>query len=95
MTWRAISARPYLQAAARSGVVIEVIPSDGAGQVDVDALDRMLADGGEPAAPKGPARLISITHVPTSGGLVNPAGGLFRTSTKPTLNLPLLPRASV
>lgn len=70
----------YLQVAQRTGSVIETIPSDASGQLDVAALERMLLsssdddDDAEDQTPsKGPVRLISITHVPTSGGLVNPA----------------------
>lgn len=54
----------YLQAAKRYGAVVEVIPNDEHGQVDVEALERML---------RQPTRLVAITHVPTNGGLVNPA----------------------
>lgn len=44
--------------------MIEVIPDDETGQLSVDAL-RQMADER--------VRLIAITHVPTNGGLVNPA----------------------
>jgi selenocysteine lyase/cysteine desulfurase len=56
----------YLQVAKKTGAVIEVIPNDEHGQVSVEALERMLADGR--------VGLVGITHVPTNGGLVNPAG---------------------
>jgi selenocysteine lyase/cysteine desulfurase len=49
---------------ARRGVVVEVVPSDGAGQIDVDALRRRLT---------ARVRLIALAHVPTNGGLVQPA----------------------
>jgi selenocysteine lyase/cysteine desulfurase len=54
----------FLQAARRTGAVIEVVPSDDSGALDVAALERMIDDR---------VRLIAITHVPTNGGLVNPA----------------------
>ncbi|HEX8775321.1 MAG TPA: aminotransferase class V-fold PLP-dependent enzyme [Pyrinomonadaceae bacterium] len=54
----------YLQVARRTGAKIEVIPNDEHGQVSVEALRRMMDER---------VRLISITHVPTNGGLVNPA----------------------
>lgn len=54
----------YLQVARRTGAVVEVIPNDEHGQVSVSALERMLDER---------VRLVAITHVPTNGGLVNPA----------------------
>ena len=61
----------FLQVARRSGAVIEVVPSDGAGELDVEALERMI-DGG--------VKLIAVTHVPTNGGLVNPAAAIGRVA---------------
>jgi cysteine desulfurase / selenocysteine lyase len=57
----------YLQAARHSGAVVEVIPNDEHGQVSVSALEDMLDDR---------VRLVAITHVPTQGGLVNPAAAI-------------------
>jgi selenocysteine lyase/cysteine desulfurase len=54
----------FLQVARRHGVTIDVVPNDETGQVSVDALERMLDDR---------VRLVAITHIPTNGGLVNPA----------------------
>lgn len=60
----------YLKVAAAKGVVVEVVPSDADGVLDVAALARML-DGGKVA-------LVAVTHVPTNGGLVNPAEAIGR-----------------
>jgi selenocysteine lyase/cysteine desulfurase len=54
----------YLQRAKRDGIIIEVIPNNASGAIDVIALEKMLTK---------PAALISITWIPTNGGLVNPA----------------------
>jgi len=57
----------FLQVAARTGAVVEVVEDDESGQVSVADLRHRLGGG------KGPVRLVAITHVPTQGGLVNPA----------------------
>ena len=57
----------FLQVAARTGAVVEVIDDDDSGQVSVSDLRRRLRDG------TAPVKLVAITHVPTQGGLVNPA----------------------
>ncbi len=54
----------FLQVARRQGAVVEVVPNDIDGQIDAEALRRMI---------DGRVKLIAITHVPTNGGLVNPA----------------------
>jgi len=54
----------YLQVAERRGVKIDVIPSDESGATSAAALAAMIDDR---------VKLISISHVPTNGGLVNPA----------------------
>ena len=52
------------QVASRTGAVVEVVPDDHAGQFDVAALERMLDER---------VKLVSLVHVPTQSGLVNPA----------------------
>lgn len=49
---------------AQRGVSIEVIPNDETGQVSVDALADMLDDH---------VRAVFVSHMPTNGGLVQPA----------------------
>ncbi|WP_104433039.1 aminotransferase class V-fold PLP-dependent enzyme [Kineococcus xinjiangensis] len=58
-----------LQVAARSGVRIEVVDDDEHGQLDVADLRRRLDDD---------VALVAVTHVPTSGGLVNPVADVGR-----------------
>ena len=78
----------YLQAAERFGAVIETVPSDASGQLDVEALERSLADQSA-----GPRKLISVTHVPTSGGLVNQPPPSARAAAMPRRPLPCWTRA--
>lgn len=59
----------FLQVAQRTGARVEVIPNDGHGQVSVAALQGLLDEH---------VKLIAITHVPTNGGLINPATEIGR-----------------
>jgi cysteine desulfurase / selenocysteine lyase len=59
------------QVAERTGVRIEVVPDDEHGQIDVAALDSMLDER---------VRLVSLVHVPTQSGLVNPAAAVGRVT---------------
>ena len=72
----------FLQVAARTGAVVEVIDDDDSGQVSVADLRQRLSTG------TAPVKLVAITHVPTQGGLVNPAeeiGAAARESGVPFL----------
>jgi selenocysteine lyase/cysteine desulfurase len=57
------------QVADRTGARIEVVPDDEQGQIDVAALERLLDDD---------VKLVSLVHVPTQSGLVNPAAEVGR-----------------
>jgi selenocysteine lyase/cysteine desulfurase len=59
----------YLQAAGRTGAEVVVVPNDAHGQLDMAAL-AALADKR--------TRLIGVSHVPTSGGLVQPVAEIGR-----------------
>lgn len=57
----------FLQVAQKTGATVQVVPNDERGQISVDALRAMIDDR---------VRLIALTHVPTNGGLVNPAAAV-------------------
>jgi selenocysteine lyase/cysteine desulfurase len=59
----------FLQAARKTGAVIAVVPSEATGEVSVSTLQSMIDRS---------VKLIAITHVPTNGGLVNPAAEVGR-----------------
>jgi selenocysteine lyase/cysteine desulfurase len=61
----------FLQVARKTGAVIDVIPSDESGAISVDTLRNMIDDR---------VKLIAITHVPTNGGLVNPAAEIGKVA---------------
>ncbi len=73
----------FLQVARCTGAVIEVIDDDEHGQLCLTDLRRRLEDHRG-----GAVKLIAITHVPTQGGLINPAeevGALAREAGVPFL----------
>ena len=75
----------FLQVARRTGAIVEVIENDESGQLSVSDLRRRLDDG------NGPVKLVAITHVPTQGGLVNPAeevGAATREAGVPSCSTP-------
>lgn len=75
----ASNAIAFLQVARRQGLSVEPVPSDPSGKLSIDALKRMMDER---------VRLIAVTHVPTNGGLVNPAariGAVARAAGVPFL----------
>jgi cysteine desulfurase/selenocysteine lyase len=72
----------FLQVARRTGAVVEVVDDDEHGQFSVADLRNRLDHGA------GDVKLIAMTHVPTQGGLVNPAeevGAVARQAGVPFL----------
>lgn len=57
------------QVTDRTGATIDVVPDDEHGQFDVAALENMLDER---------VKLVSLVHVPTQSGLVNPAAEVGR-----------------
>ena len=57
----------FLRAVERRGVIIDVVGDDEHGQVDVAELANRVDED---------VALIALTHVPTNGGLVNPAAAV-------------------
>lgn len=56
-----------IQQANRFGAEVIFVPDDESGQLDVNALEKMVDDK---------VKLIAISHIPTGGGLVNPAAAV-------------------
>jgi len=54
----------YLQVAKKTGAEIVVVPDDRHGQIDLGALERAIDKR---------TKLVSLSHIPTQGGLVQPA----------------------
>ncbi|WP_405387839.1 aminotransferase class V-fold PLP-dependent enzyme [Streptomyces sp. NBC_01102] len=59
----------YLQAAGRTGAEIIVVPDDASGRLDTTALAALIDER---------TALVGVSHVPTSGGLVNPVAEIGR-----------------
>lgn len=58
----------FLQIAKR-GVTVDVVPNDEHGQISLEALDAML---------DSTVKLVAMTHMPTNGGLLQPAAAVGR-----------------
>ena len=54
----------FLHMSKHAGVIIDVVKNDASGQLDIEDLHSKINDS---------VKLIAITHVPTQGGLINPA----------------------
>jgi cysteine desulfurase / selenocysteine lyase len=63
----------FLQLRAAKDVEIVVVPDDDGGEIDLGALARTVDER---------TRLIAITHVPTNGGVVNPAAEVGRIANE-------------
>jgi selenocysteine lyase/cysteine desulfurase len=61
----------YLQVAQRTGAEVVVVPNDASGQLDTSALAGLIDER---------TRLIGVSHIPTGGGLVNPAVQIGRVA---------------
>ncbi len=59
----------YLQTARRHGAEVVVVPDDEDGQLDTAALADLIDER---------TKFVGVTHIPTSGGLVNPAAEIGR-----------------
>ena len=54
----------FIKASRERGASVEIIPSTERGELSVSALESMIDDR---------VKLIAVSHIPTNGGLVNPA----------------------
>jgi len=64
----------FLLVKRRTGCTVELVPNDEHGQLDLDALRRMMDER---------VKLVALTNVPSSNGLINPAeevGAIVRGS---------------
>jgi len=61
----------YYQVAKKTGAVVEVVPNDESGQLSVGALREMIDER---------VKLIALSHIPTSGGLVQPAAEIGKVA---------------
>jgi cysteine desulfurase / selenocysteine lyase len=57
----------YIQVAQRTGLEVVTVPNDEHGQMSVDSLRERIDDT---------VKLVTVTHVPTNSGLVNPVAAV-------------------
>ena len=69
----------FLHRAKRDDLIIDVVPSDETGALDVAALEAAMSED---------VGLIAITWIPTNGGLINPAAAVGKVARK--YNVPYL-----
>jgi selenocysteine lyase/cysteine desulfurase len=60
-----------LHQAKRQGIEILRVPDDAAGQIDIKALENLVDDR---------VKLICLTHIPSGGGLINPAAAVGKVA---------------
>lgn len=63
----------FLQMRARAGIELDVIGDDASGALDLDALEDAIT-------PR--TKLIAIAHIPSQGGLINPAAEVGRIAAR-------------
>ncbi|GAA2724254.1 MULTISPECIES: aminotransferase class V-fold PLP-dependent enzyme [Streptomyces] len=63
----------YVHAARRTGAEVVVVPDDEHGQLDTAALAELIDER---------TALVGVSHVPTSGGLVNPVAEIGRITRR-------------
>jgi cysteine desulfurase / selenocysteine lyase len=56
---------------AAGGVSVDVVPNDETGQIDVEALARLLDER---------VKVVAVSHMPTNGGLLQPAAAIGRVT---------------
>ena len=72
----------FLQTARKRGIEIAVVPNETSGEISLRALEAAIEQHGTLV------RLIALTHVPTNGGLVQPAAAVGRIARRN--NIPFL-----
>jgi len=64
----------YLHVRDRDGVVVDVVPDTADGDIDIEALEAMVK--------QRETALITLNHMPTNGGLVNPAAAVGEVASR-------------